>query len=65
MLLAMDDYESVTKLNPFKVEAIYKRGLFYFNTKLWMKAISCFDMLVKHADHEATARFCIHKFAVY
>ena len=56
MLLAMEDYSSVHKLNPIRTDALLKRALYYYTKKSWLVAVSDFTQLIKHEPLNSQAR---------
>ena len=56
MLLAMDDYAAVLKIDPSRCDALIKRGLYFFREKLWPSVIETFNQVMDNPEQQALAR---------
>ncbi|XP_041070110.1 uncharacterized protein ttc6 [Carcharodon carcharias] len=56
LLMAMEDYFMAFTLNPRRIDAMMKRGLFYFENSNWCLAIQDLTTLIKQEPGNAKAR---------
>ena len=61
MLLAMEDYSAVHKLNPVRTDALLRRALYNYNKKSWLVAVSDFTQLISHEPCNSQARLVARK----
>lgn len=56
MLLALEDYASVVRINPSRTDALLKRGRYNFANKNWHTTIADFTLMIQREPHNALAR---------
>ena len=57
MLLALEDFGSVVRINPSRTDALLKRGKFYFTHENWHSAIADFTHMIQREPQNSLARY--------
>lgn len=59
MLLALEDYGFVVRINPDRTDALLKRGKFHFAHQNWHSTIADFTLMIQREPKNALARYAV------